>query len=94
MALLCVQETAPAPTDDKVAVVTSPKQKLYVGVFGGYATGGSILNAALKLALALKTDKLDYDTKEFFFGLYDSPTRLFGRHNEVFLVPVGGSEVQ
>jgi hypothetical protein len=82
-----MQETAPAPTDEKVTVVTSPAQRFYVGEFGGYATGGSILNAALKLALALTTDGVEYRKEQFFFGLYDSPTKLFNRHNEVFFMP-------
>ena len=78
-----VQETAPKPTSKDVRVVTSPKQRFYVYGFGGFATGGSILNSALKLALALKTDKQSFEPDHLWSALYDAPTRLFGRHNEV-----------
>ena len=78
-----VQETAPKPTAAEVKVVTSPKQRFYVYGFGGFATGGSILNSALKLALALKTDKQSFEPNHLWSALYDAPTRLFGRHNEV-----------
>ena len=63
---------------------TSPKQRFYVLGYGGFATGGSILNAALKLALALETDKKSFDRDNIWSALYDAPTRLWGRHNEVF----------
>lgn len=78
-----VQETSPKPTSKEVRVVTSPKQRFYVYGFGGFATGGSILNSALKLALALKTDKQSFQPDHLWSALYDAPTRLFGRHNEV-----------
>ncbi|CAL5229669.1 g13035 [Coccomyxa viridis] len=77
------EETAPKPTSKDVRVVTSPKQRFYVYGFGGFATGGSILNSALKLALALKTDKQSFEPDHLWSALYDAPTRLFGRHNEV-----------
>ena len=78
-----MQETAPKPTSKDVRVVTSPKQRFYVYGFPGFATGGSILNSALKLALALKTDKQSFEPDHLWSALYDAPTRLFGRHNEV-----------
>ena len=80
---LVVQETAPKPNSENVTVVTSPKQRFYVYGFGGFATGGSILNSALKLALALETDKQSFEKDRLWSALYDVPTRLFGRHNEV-----------
>ena len=83
-----MQETAPAPLSSNVTVVTSHKQRFYVGVFGGFATGGSTLNAALRLALALTTDGVKFDKTQFYYGLYDAPTRLFGRHNEIFFIPL------
>ncbi len=86
-----MQETAPAPLNENVTVVTSPKQRFYVSAFGGFATGGSTLNAALRLALALKTDGKSFDSTQFYYGLYDAPTRLFGRHNEIFFIPLPDS---
>lgn len=65
-------------------MVSSSKQRFYVLGFGGFATGGSILNEALKLALALETDKKSFERDEIWSALYDAPTRLWGRHNEVF----------
>lgn len=90
-AVVPMQETAPAPLSKNVTVVTSPKQQFYVSVFGGFATGGSTLNAALRLALALKTDGKEFDSTQFYYGLYESPTRLFGRHNEIFFIPLSDS---
>ena len=78
-----VQDTAPKPKSKEGKVVTSPKQRFYVSAFGGFATGGTILNSALKLALALETDKKSFDRGHIWSDLYDAPTRLWDRHNEV-----------
>lgn len=78
-----MQDTAPKPLAKEVKLETSPKQRFYVLGYGGFATGGSILNAALKLALALETDKKSFDRDIIWSALYDAPTRLWGRHNEV-----------
>ena len=80
---MCAQDTAPKPLAKEVRLETSPKQRFYVLGYGGFATGGSILNAALKLALALETDKKAFDREHLWSALYDAPTRLWGRHNEV-----------
>lgn len=92
MCFAAMQETAPAPLSGNVTVVTSPKQRFYVSMFGGFATGGSTLNAALRLALALTTDGIKYDKTHFYYGMYDPPTRLFGRHNEIFFSPLSESD--
>lgn len=89
---LCLQETAPKPLSKDVRVVTSPKQRFYVYAFGGFATGGSILNSALKLALALQTDGRSFDRDHLWSALYDAPTRLWGRHNEVMFSATGKAD--
>lgn len=64
----------------------------YVVQFGGFATGRTTLSNAARLALALERDGLRYSSGEVVLALYDPPTRLAQRHNEVWLLGTEGEE--
>lgn len=73
----------PKPTDPDVKVVSMPKETWYVRSFGGFALEGAVLKEANNLRNDLHTDKLDFDDKMFLLGVYDGPTTVRNRHNEV-----------
>ena len=52
--------------------------------FSGYASEEKLLAAAAKLGAALEADGIEFQRDQFFFAGYDSPFRVFGRHNEVW----------
>lgn len=68
----------------------------YVVQFGGFATGRASLANAARLALALERDGLPYLSRRMELAVYDPPTRLAQRHNEVWLLeeepPSAGEE--
>ncbi len=76
-----------------VYLATSPRRTRFCFTFGGFATGGSILSNAARLALALTGGGISYDRREFYFALYDI-SRVFGRHNEVLFDSASGPDFQ
>jgi len=76
---------APQPTDPTVELTKLPALKAYVKSFGGRPKEADWVKQADALAAALpKSAKVE---KDFFFTAgYDSPFKLFYRHNEVWIL--------
>lgn len=79
------QDAPPTPSDDAVFIETRPALDVYVTSFGGWAKGSTYLSKAQEASKALEGAGLAIDDKFFFTAGYDSPFRLTGRHNEVWL---------
>ena len=54
-------------------------------VFGGFATGGSVLKEADTLRQDLIQDGLKFKDGTFATAAYDGPQKLINRHNEVWI---------
>lgn len=76
----------PTPTDKTVFFSELPKQKVYVGSFGGFANEQKWLEAAEKLSAALIKDGKKFEQDYFLTAGYDSPFRILERHNEVWYI--------
>ena len=74
----------PQPSDESVYFTTLPQQRVFVRSYGGFATKSSTLQNAIDLGNSLaKKDKRFQ--KDFFYSAgYDSPFKIFERHNEVW----------
>jgi len=86
---------APEPNDPKVEVLATPKMCFYVRSFGGWASGRSwnFYKQLWYLSRDLKRDGKHYHQGLSFFNGYDSPWKLFYRHNEAMrLVKCEGNE--
>lgn len=78
------QGNAPKPKADDVKVVCVPETKAYVRAFGGFATEGKALEEALRLKTALLEDNVrNFVDKHFDLAVYDPPTKLTNRRNEI-----------
>lgn len=79
------QASPPAPSDEAVFIESRPALDVYVSSFGGWARGSTYLSRAADAADALRGAGVEIDEAFFFTAGYDSPFRLSGRHNEVWL---------
>ena len=82
-------QTNPAPPTDKdVFISTQNKFCAYVIVYGGFSNINAIQKYSEELEEALVKDGLgDTFRKDiFFFAGYDSPFRVFDRHNEIWYI--------
>ncbi|EIE21672.1 SOUL-domain-containing protein [Coccomyxa subellipsoidea C-169] len=78
------QGKPPAPTVDEVKICRIPKQRGYAREFPGFATQGKALEEGLRLRDALLKDKIDdFDDKRLWLAVYDPPTKILHRRNEV-----------
>lgn len=79
------QDDVPKPTLDTLEIVHIPETSFYVKEVGGFATEATFLEERNKLRDALKTDGRSYDEDTFFAAVYDAPTKLTDRYNEVWI---------
>ncbi|XP_037647105.1 heme-binding protein 2 [Sebastes umbrosus] len=80
------QGKAPQPTDTKVYIEQKPKMKVYAKSFGGWMMTGALKNQASSLATALDLVEAEYK-EDFYYAVgYNSPMKVFNRHNEVWFV--------
>ena len=81
----------PEPTDPEVFIDEDPDGFVaFVRAFGGWTNEEKLIAQAETLGEDLESDGLDDvgDREHFVFAGYDSPFRIFRRHNEVwFLAP-------
>ena len=81
------QESIPIPIDPTVSIVKKGI-RVYVRTFSGKVEGYSTYKHQMEM---LKNDlqkdglKGTFKTNFFFYAVYDSPRRISGRHNEVWL---------
>ena len=64
-----------------------PEMIVYVASFGGWMTQKTIQEHGAELGKALKENGLKFDDTQFFTAGYDSPYKLFNRHNEIMFLP-------
>lgn len=87
------QGDAPEPKDEEVKIVDAPGATVYVKVFGGFGTGGSVLKEAETLRQDLMQDKISFKDGAFGYAVYDGPQKLINRHNEVWLTATDSSSL-
>ena len=77
-----------APTNKDVFISTQPKFCAYVISYGGYSNINDIQKYSEELDEALVKDGLGdtYRKDIFFYAGYDSPFRVFDRHNELWFI--------
>merc|ERR1712127_951283 len=78
---------APQPSDPTVSLTELTKQRVYVRAFGGYAmfSFDPWAAQAAKLAEAIG-DTSKYHSESYYTAGYDSPARIFNRHNEIWFI--------
>jgi hypothetical protein len=82
------KDTAPKPDDEDLYIIEKPDDtEVIVRSFGGFADEEKALKEAGKLAQALDEDKIQYVGDAFFLAIYDPPTTLTDRHNEIWFAP-------
>ena len=77
--------TPPAPQTPELFVQRQPGRKVYVASYGGWASEKTVLAKATELTNALVADKQSFQPAGFLTAGYDSPFRILGRHNEVWI---------
>ncbi|EFJ49639.1 hypothetical protein VOLCADRAFT_89567 [Volvox carteri f. nagariensis] len=80
-----LQDVPPLPLSKDLFVDPAPSVKYYVLSYGGRTNEKEIVDKAASLMQLLEDQGLTYDASTFFHAGYDSPFRLFNRHNEVWL---------
>merc|ERR1711920_1177792 len=80
------QGKAPAPTASDVTIEKRPAMTVYVASYSGFSDINKLRAAASDLGNELEKEGLAFDTEHIWYAGYDSPFRLFNRHNEVWLV--------
>merc|ERR1712154_236236 len=77
----------PEPSSKDVFLSAMPTHRVYVRSFGGRANEAKYLEEAEKLEKALKADDISDYVKDYFYTAgYDSPFKIFNRHNEVWFM--------
>jgi len=79
------QKDTPNPTDKDVEIIDYPVTYVYVRSYGGFNNIDKVQQNGAKLAEALTNAKLSFDGEQLMTAGYDSPFRLFGRHNEIMV---------
>ncbi|XP_041481167.1 heme-binding protein 2-like [Lytechinus variegatus] len=77
--------TAPKPKNPDIFLRTEPQSKIFVRSFPGYMSETKDLFNAGALAADLK-DEWGYDHGYIYTAGYDSPWKVFSRHNEVWFM--------
>jgi SOUL heme-binding protein len=63
----------------------TPKMKVAVASYGGWADDKNIVQHAAALGQALTHDGVKFVNTTYTTAGYDSPFRLFERHNEIWM---------
>lgn len=79
-------DSTPLPSDPSVRIVEIPEMTAYVLEFSGFPSDKSFAKHVGRLADLLHRDKIAYVEDYYYAACYDSPFRLFNRHNEVLFV--------
>mmetsp|Transcript_16420 Transcript_16420/g.48914 ORF Transcript_16420/g.48914 Transcript_16420/m.48914 type:complete len:231 (-) Transcript_16420:786-1478(-) len=80
-----LQASPPLPTDSSVFVQPSPAASYYVSSYSGFTSEKRLLEHAFSEMKQLEILGRDFDASVFYAAGYDSPFRLLGRHNEVWI---------
>ncbi|XP_056423558.1 heme-binding protein 1-like isoform X2 [Hyla sarda] len=76
----------PMPSNPIVSLQSYPKASLYVRSFDGYALAEDYRKHIEALTEQLTALGLDFNKSFFACNIYDPPTKLTNRHNEVWVV--------
>lgn len=79
-------DSLPQPTDSTVYLSNYTAMTVAVKSFGGFASDDDVTTNIADLGNALEQDHISFDQVNYFTAGYDSPFRVFHRHNEVWLV--------
>ncbi|XP_070532466.1 uncharacterized protein [Ptychodera flava] len=79
-------DNVPKPTDRKVSIKETKEFIAFVSVFDGFATEPIPYQKSQDLAKILTENKEPYATGYYYTAVYNRPTVLEDRHNEVWLV--------
>ncbi|XP_004552165.1 heme-binding protein 2 [Maylandia zebra] len=80
------QENPPKPTNSDVYITDTPDMKVYAYSYGGWMTTFSDSSNANDLSKTLDSVKAKYKKGSHCAVGYNSPMRMFNRHNEVWFV--------
>ncbi|KAM8844960.1 heme-binding protein 2 [Spinachia spinachia] len=80
------QMNPPTPTDDKVYIEKIPDMKVYVQSYGGWMMSWRDKSQAATLSSALDLVGAEYKNTFHYAVGYNSPMKMFNRHNEVWYV--------
>ncbi|KAM9316004.1 heme-binding protein 2 [Gastrophryne carolinensis] len=80
------QEDPPKPLEDNVYIEERAQTTVYVRSFGGFTSGEKNREEILQLSESLRRDGKLFDESVYYTAGYDSPFKLFNRHNEVWLI--------
>ncbi|XP_053805842.1 heme-binding protein 2 [Vidua chalybeata] len=78
------QDCPPQPTDSDVFIEERKAAALFVRSFGGFASPEKYAEEADALARTLRNRGQPFHEDFFYTAGYDSPFKLFNRHNEVW----------
>jgi len=76
---------AAQPSDSTLFLHRLTTMKVAVTSFPGYSTQAKVEKHAAQLASALKENNVDFKTNNYALANYDSPFRVFNRHNEIWM---------
>ncbi|XP_035258909.1 heme-binding protein 2 [Anguilla anguilla] len=83
------QESPPKPTNEKVYFTDMPDMTVYVRSYGGWILSVTSGLQAHLLRKDLKAVQASYNSTYNYAVGYDSPMKLFHRHNEVWYITEG-----
>uniref|UniRef100_A0A8C0QLS8 Heme-binding protein 2 n=1 Tax=Chelonoidis abingdonii TaxID=106734 RepID=A0A8C0QLS8_CHEAB len=78
------QDSVPQPTDPDVFIEERKGEAIFVRSFGGFASPEKYAEEAQALARILKNVGQSFHEDFYYTAGYDSPFKLFNRHNEVW----------
>ncbi|PNH06109.1 Heme-binding protein 2 [Tetrabaena socialis] len=84
-----LQDAPPAPASSDVYIHPAPAASYYVLSYGGRTHETEIIDKATELLKMLDEKDMPYDYSSFYAAGYDSPFRIFNRHNEVWIKAAG-----
>ncbi|XP_053317017.1 heme-binding protein 2 [Spea bombifrons] len=80
------QDDPPKPADTDVFIEERAELTVYVRSFGGFTNAAKNQEQLLQLSESLKRDGKSFEETTYYTAGYDSPFKLFNRHNEVWLI--------
>ncbi|XP_023144377.1 heme-binding protein 2 [Amphiprion ocellaris] len=83
------QTNPPSPTDDDVYINDTPDMKVYVLSYGGWMMSWTDQMKTKELTGMLDTHKAKYKQGFHYAVGYNSPMKMFNRHNEVWVLVEG-----
>ncbi|XP_075453941.1 heme-binding protein 2 isoform X2 [Ascaphus truei] len=80
------QADPPKPSENNICIEERAQTTVYVRSFGGFTNAAKNQEQLLQLSESLKRDGKLFDENVYYTAGYDSPFKLFNRHNEVWLI--------